>query len=110
MHHLNSKILAIVVVERNKVHVFSLKTHFQLIFYKKTLVKHHMNLVKSIQSLKNTKQNLKIKNQPKTKKLRSSYMFFRHFQGKQVPSSNSSNYIELFNTKIDCFSGWNRCQ
>jgi hypothetical protein len=56
MRYLDSQILAIVVVEKNKIHVFSFKNLFSTYFLFKTHVKHYMNLIKLIHGLKNTKK------------------------------------------------------
>jgi len=53
----------------------------------------------------NVKNHPKTFNQLETKNLPEFISIFRFFQGNKTPNINSPNYMESFDTKVDCFSG-----
>jgi hypothetical protein len=55
----------------------------------------------------NVKNHPKTFNQLKTKNFPEFISIFRFFQGNKTLNLNSPNYMEPFDTKVDCFGGRN---
>jgi len=91
-----------VVIEKNRVLDFLTINPFSTRFLLNIPRKHLKNLGKPIHDLKKPTQN------PKSSWAK--IYFFRHFQGEEKHDLNFLHYMELFDTKIDCFGGWNHHQ